>query len=92
MWTLGGRSVGICSVQETRFRKKSVRIISKKAAEYKLFKIRNEKSLGGVQIFLAKKWVDEVIDICRVNYKMIVIKELVQGINISVISVLCLTI
>ena len=91
MWTLRGRSVEICSVQETRFKEKSFRIISKKAAEYKLYKIGNEKRLGGVQIVLAKKWVDKVIDICRVNYKMIVIKVLVQGINISVISVLCLT-
>ena len=38
------RSVGICFVQETRFRRKSVRLISQKAAEHKLFWIENVES------------------------------------------------
>ena len=45
--TLRGRSgeiiVNICCVQETRFRGKSVRIVSWKAEEHKLFWIGNEK-------------------------------------------------
>ena len=61
MWTLRGRSVEICSVQVTRFRETFVRMIGKKVAEYNLFRIGNEKSLGGVQIFLAKKWVDKLL-------------------------------
>lgn len=61
MWTLRGRSVEICSVQETRFRETFVRTIGKKAAEYNLFRIGNEKSLGGVHIFLAKKWIDKLL-------------------------------
>lgn len=47
-------------------------MISGKAAEYKLFYIRNEKSLGGVKILLSrngqiKKWVNKVVDISRVR-------------------------
>ena len=38
-------------------------------------------------ILLAKKWVDEVIDINRVSDRMNVIKMLVQRIIVSVISV-----
>ena len=34
-------SVDICCVQETKFRGKSVRMISTKAVKYKLFWIRN---------------------------------------------------
>ena len=60
--------------QETRFRGKSVRKISGKAAEYKLFWIENGKDLGGVGIFLAKEWVDKVIDVSRVSDRMIVVK------------------
>ena len=33
---LGHKSVGICCLLETRFRGKSVKIISEKAAQYKL--------------------------------------------------------
>ena len=52
------RSVDICFIQETRS-EKSVRMISGKTAEYKLFWTGNEK---GVEILLAKKWVNKNID------------------------------
>ena len=52
-----------------------MRIISQKAAQCKLLWIRNEK--GSVGIFLAKKWVDKVINISRVSDRMIVNKVLV---------------
>ena len=67
------RSVDICCTQETRFRK-PVGMMSGKATNYKLFWIGNEKGFRGAGIFLAKKWVDKVTDICRTNTRMIVIK------------------
>ena len=47
-------------------------MISGKTAQYKLLGITNEKSLEGVRIFLAKKWVDKVIYVSRVSERMIV--------------------
>ena len=47
-----------------------MRIISEKAAQYKLLWIGNGK--GSVEIFLTKKWVDKVINISRVIDRMIV--------------------
>ena len=79
------RSLDNCCVQETRFSRKSVSMISGKAAEYKPFWIGNEEDLG-VGMFLAKIWVDKIIDISKVSDRMIVIKLLVQGIIISVTS------
>ena len=55
------RSVGTCCVKETRLRCKLVRMISGKAALYKLFWIKNENGLG--VIFLARKWVDRVTEL-----------------------------
>ena len=81
------RSVDISCIQETGFRGKSVRLISRNASEYKLFWIGNAKSSGGVGIFLAKKGLDKVIDISRVCDRMVVFKVLTQGIIISVMSV-----
>ena len=62
---LESSSVDICCVQDITFRRKSVRIMSGKAAEYKLLLIGNEKDLGGVRIFLFKKWVDKIIDVSK---------------------------
>ena len=52
-------------------------MISGKAGEYKLFHTGNEKGLGGVGSFLAKRWEDKVIDVSRVSDSMIAIKVLV---------------
>ena len=61
-------------------------MISGKAAGYKLFWIGNEKGLGRVGIFLAKKWVGKIIDVNRVSDRVIV-SVLVQITIILVISV-----
>ena len=50
------RSVDICCLLETRFRGTSVRIISWKAAQYKLLWIENGKGLGEQGIFLVNNW------------------------------------
>ena len=76
--------VDICCLLVTAFSGKSARIISEKAAQYKLLWIGNRK--GSVGIFLAKKWVDKVINISRVSDRMIVNKVFVQGIIFSLIS------
>ena len=60
-----------------------MRIISQKAAQCKLLWIRNEK--GSVGIFLAKKWVDKVINISTGSDRMIVNKVFVQRTIISLI-------
>ena len=76
--------VDICCLLETTLRGESVRIISEKAARYKLLWIGNGKCSVG--IFFTKKWVDKVINISRVSDRMIVNKVFVQGIIFSLIS------
>ena len=44
------RSVRICCIQECEFRRKWVRMLIGKAAEYELFWLENEEDLGGVGI------------------------------------------
>ena len=58
------RSIDICYVQDARFRGMSVRIVSEKTAEYKLFSIGNEKDLV-VGMLLAKKCINKIINISR---------------------------
>ena len=46
-----------------------------------------KKGSWEVGTFLVNKWVEKVIDISRVSDRVIVIKMLVQGVIISLISV-----
>ena len=61
-------------IQETRFRVKSVRMISGKTLEYKLSWIGNEKGLVEVGIFFAEKQVDKVTDLSGISDEMILTK------------------
>ena len=73
------RSVDICCVQESRFRRNFVRIIKGKSSPYELFWIGNLKGLG-VGIFLVEKRKSKVIDRSRVKDRVIAIEILVHGI------------
>ena len=55
----------ICCLLETRFRGESVKIISEKAAQYKLLWIGNGK--GSVGISSDKKRVDKAVNTGRVS-------------------------
>ena len=57
------KSVDVCCVQDTKFRGKWVRMISGKAAEYKLFWIGNDNGSGRSSSFLGQ-------DIGRQSYKL----------------------
>ena len=81
------RSIDMCCVQEVRWRGKSCRMIAGKATKYKLFWIGSDSGFGGVGILLAEKWIDKVIDVNRVNDRIILIKIMVQESILSVISV-----
>ena len=68
------RSINICSVQETRYSGKFVRMMGK------LDWIGNDENFRLEGIMLSKKWIDIVIDISKVSDRMIGIRGLVQGI------------
>ena len=60
-------------VQEVRWKRASVRFVEGRRARYKLFWIGNSTGYGGVGIFIAEKWIDKVIDVKRVNDRIIVV-------------------
>ena len=81
------RSVDVCCVQEVRWRGASVRFVEGRRARYKLFWIGNSTGYGGVGIFIAEKWVDKVIDVKRVNDRIIVVKFLIGKRIVTAVSV-----
>ena len=62
-----------CDVQESRFRGKSIRMICRKASQYKVYFVDVENSIRGVCFLLAEKWVYQVTDISRFKDGMTVI-------------------
>ncbi|XP_057306907.1 uncharacterized protein LOC130645064 [Hydractinia symbiolongicarpus] len=81
------RSVDMCCVQEVRWRGASVRFVKGRRARYKLFWIGTSDGYGGVGIFVAEKWVEKVIDVMRVNSRIIVIKFLIGNRIVTFLSV-----
>ena len=76
------RAIDICCIQELGFRKeKGVKFVDGRSSRYKLFWI------GKAGIFLAKKWEEKVIEVSRVNDRIIVIKLMLDGCIFTVVSV-----
>ena len=84
--TLSRRKVDVCCVQETRWRGASARMVTGKESEYKIFWVGNNKGTGGVGLMVNKKWVDKVIDVKRVNDRLMLIKLMVGKRVVAVVS------
>lgn len=48
-------------MQETKFKGQSVTLAKANAAKFKSLRIGNDKSSGGVDIFLAEVWMEKII-------------------------------
>ena len=73
--TLNQRKIDICCVQEVRWRGASTRTITgKNNSQYKLLWIGNEIGNGGVGTFVAKKWIEKVLEVKLVSDILMMIK------------------
>ena len=84
--TLSRRNIDVCCLQEVRWRGASARIITGKDCEYKFFWVGNTKGIGGVGILVSKMWIDKIVDVNRVNDRLMMIKLLVGKRVVAVIS------
>ena len=85
--TLARRQVDICCVQEVRWRGASTRLITGKSCQYKMFWVGNNTGLGGVGILVHQKWIESIVDVKRVNDRLMMIKILIDKRVISIVSV-----
>ena len=65
--TLERRKIDICCVQETRWRGGSARMITGKENRYKFFWIGDASGFGGVGVLVVEKWIENVLDIDRID-------------------------
>ena len=81
------RKVGICGLQQVRWRGASARLVEGKDSRYKLFWVGNEKGMGCVGILLAEKWVEAIFDVERVSDRIMLMKLVVGKSTVTVLSV-----
>ena len=74
--TMTRRKVDVCCVQEVRWRGASARLIAGKNNKYKIYWVGNNLGLGDVEILVAGKWIDKILDVKRVNDRSMLIKLL----------------
>jgi hypothetical protein len=80
------RRVDVCCVQETRWKNSGARIISGKESEYKFYWQGNKQGNAGVGIFVDRKWIDSIVDVKRVNERIIAIKLIIGARLLNVVS------
>ena len=85
--TLERRKVDVCCVQEIRWRGASTRLITGKSCQYKMFWVGNNRGVGGVGILVHQKWIESIVDVKRVNDRLMMIKILIDKRVISIVSV-----
>ena len=88
--TLSRRKVGVCCVQEERWRGVSARLITGTNNEYKMYWVGNTLGLFGVGILVAGKWIDKIFDVKRVNGRLMMIKLLILKRIVAIVSVYAL--
>ena len=85
--TLSRRSVDVCCIQEVRWRGASTRMIQGKDTQYKMFWVGADKGTGGVGILVAESWIENVIDVNRVNDRIMLVKLLLDKTIVVFVSV-----
>ena len=76
----------VCCIQETIFRVGNCRRIKGKDTRYKLYLSVNDNGTAGVGVFVAKEWIEKVLEVQRISDRIILVKLIFGQ---SVVTVLC---
>ena len=84
--TLERRGIDVCCIQETRWKGEGVRFIKGKDTKYKIFYIGSKEGQAGVAVLIRERWVDKVVEVKRINSRLILVKLIIGECLVSVIS------
>ena len=85
--TMSRCMVDVCCLQEVRWSGASARLIKGKDSHYKMFWVGSKDGAGGVATLLADKWTENVIDVNRVNDRIMFVKLLLGKSIVVLVSV-----
>ena len=80
------RKVDVCCVQEVRWSGESARLLTGRDSQYRFFWTGGSSGFGGVGILVGGKWIDKVIEVKRVNHRLMMLKILVGKRTVSIVS------
>ena len=73
------RKIDFCCAQETRWKGESVRILGTNGRRYKFFWQGCNKKTAGVGVFIAERWIDSVVNVVRVNERIMYVKLVIES-------------
>jgi len=75
--TLRRRTIDVCCVQETRWTRSGARVMGKGMSRYKFFWQGCKDGNAGVGLLISDRWIDRIIDVKRVNERIMCLKMLI---------------
>ena len=83
---LDRRMVDICCVQEHRWRGESARMITGKDSRYKFYWVGNQAGNKGVGVLVKEKWVENVMNVTRINDRLMMLKLIFGRQIVTIVS------
>ena len=79
------RKIGFFCAQETKWKGGSARMFGAIGRRYKFFWQGCNKGTAGVGVFITERWIDSVVDVVRVNERIMYVKLVIgkQIVNIA---------
>ena len=84
----GRRRLDFCCFQETKWKGKGVKLLGEKGKRYKFFWMGGVGKVGlaGVGVLVAEKWVENVVEVKRLNERLMLIRVSIGTNILNVIS------
>ena len=80
------RNINFCCAQETRWKGESARILGANGRRYKFFWQGCNKGTAGIGVFIAERWIDRVVNVVRVNERIMYVKLLIGKQIVNIVS------
>ena len=80
------RKIDFCCAQETWWEGESARMIGANGRRYKFFWQGCNKGTAGVGVFIAERWIDSVVNVVRVNERIMYVKLVIGKQILNIVS------
>ena len=80
------RKIDLCCAQETRWKGESARMLGANGRRYKLFWQGCNKGIAEVGVFIAERWIDSVVNVVRVNERIMYVKLVIGKWIVNIVS------
>ena len=80
------RKIDFCCAQETKWKGESARMLGANGRRYKFFWQGCNNGTAGVGVFIAEIWIDSVVNVVRVNERIMYVKLVIGKQIVNIVS------